>query len=45
MQEDIAFDAEETTRRGWLYLPDGANPSAPWPIGVMAHGYSAVKEQ
>lgn len=44
MRSDIAFDAEDgTTLRGWLYLPDGT--AGPHPTVVMAHGYSAVKEQ
>jgi fermentation-respiration switch protein FrsA (DUF1100 family) len=42
MRQDIEFDAEGVTLRGWLYLPDGA--SGPVPTIVMAHGFSAVKE-
>jgi hypothetical protein len=42
MQQDIEFDAEGTTLRGWLYVPDGA--VGPAPAVVMSHGYSAVKE-
>src|SRR3954470_8639212 len=42
MRHDIEFDAEGTTLRGWLYVPDGA--SAPAPAVVMSHGFSAVKE-
>jgi uncharacterized protein len=42
MREDIEFDAEGVTLRGWLYRPDGA--SGPVPMVVMAHGFSAVKE-
>src|ERR671918_1398715 len=42
MRQDIEFDAEGVTLRGWLYLPDGA--SGPVPTVVMAHGFSAVKE-
>ncbi len=42
MRRDIAFNAEGTTLRGWLYLPDGA--TRPVPAVVMAHGFSAVKE-
>jgi fermentation-respiration switch protein FrsA (DUF1100 family) len=41
-RRDIAFDAEGTTLRGWLFLPPGAGPH---PAVVMAHGFSAVKEQ
>src|ERR1041384_2264848 len=42
MRQDIAFDAEGTTLRGWLYVPDGV--SGPAPAIVMCHGYSAVQE-
>lgn len=44
MRTDIAFEAEDgTTLRGWLYVPD--DDAGPHPAVVMAHGYSAVKEQ
>jgi fermentation-respiration switch protein FrsA (DUF1100 family) len=42
MRQDIEFDAEGVTLRGWLYLPQGI--SGPVPAIVMAHGFSAVKE-
>ena len=42
MREDVEFDAEGVTLRGWLYLPDEAR--GPVPTIVMAHGFSAVKE-
>ena len=43
MHRDIEFNTEDgVTLRGWLYLPDNAN--APVPTIVMAHGFSAVKE-
>ena len=42
MRKDIEFDAEGTTLRGWLYVPE--NASGPAPAIVMCHGYSAVKE-
>jgi fermentation-respiration switch protein FrsA (DUF1100 family) len=42
MRQDIEFDAEGVTLRGWLYLPDGA--TGPVSTVVMAHGFSAVKE-
>ena len=42
MRRDMEFDAEGTTLRGWLYVPDGA--TGPCPTVVMSHGYSAVKE-
>jgi fermentation-respiration switch protein FrsA (DUF1100 family) len=44
VRTDIEFDAEDgTTLRGWLYVPDDGD--GPHPTVVMAHGYSAVKEQ
>jgi fermentation-respiration switch protein FrsA (DUF1100 family) len=42
MRQDIEFDAEGVTLRGWLYLPD--DDSRTVPAVVMAHGFSAVKE-
>jgi uncharacterized protein len=42
MRSDIAFDADGTTLRGWLYTPDQAK--RPFPVVVMAHGFSALKE-
>lgn len=42
MREDIEFDAEGVTLRGWFYRPDDA--TGPVPTVVMAHGFSAVKE-
>jgi fermentation-respiration switch protein FrsA (DUF1100 family) len=42
MREDIQFDADGVTIRGWLYTPDGS--SGPSPTVVMSHGFSAVKE-
>ena len=42
MKRDVEFEAEGTTLRGWLYLPEeGAGPR---PGIVMTHGYTAVKE-
>lgn len=43
MRQDIAFEAEGTKLRGWLYAPEKA--AGPAPAIVMAHGFSAVKEQ
>ena len=40
---DIEFNAEGTILRGWLYRPEGAGDE-PVPGIVMAHGFSAVKE-
>jgi fermentation-respiration switch protein FrsA (DUF1100 family) len=42
MRQDVEFNAEGVTLRGWLYVPDGA--TGPVPAIVMAHGFSAVKE-
>ncbi|AKU09820.1 alpha/beta hydrolase [Haloferax gibbonsii] len=42
MREDIEFEAEGDTLRGWLYTPDEYD--GPVPTVVMAHGFSAVKE-
>jgi uncharacterized protein len=42
MRTDITFDAEGTTLRGWLYLPEQG--IMPFPLVVMAHGWAAVKE-
>jgi uncharacterized protein len=42
MRKDVAFrTTDETTLRGWHYLPDG---SGKYPTIIMAHGFSAVKE-
>ena len=43
MRKDIEFNAEGVMLRGWLYLPEETTGSVP--IIVMAHGFSAVKEQ
>ena len=47
MREDIAFNAGGVTLRGWFYTPDipAVNGSGGQPCVVMAHGFSAVKEQ
>ena len=42
LREDIEFDADGITLRGWLYTADGA--SGPAPTVVIAHGFPAVKE-
>ena len=43
MRKDVEFKTEDgVTLRGWLYLPDQARGRVP--TIVMAHGYSAVKE-
>lgn len=43
MRREIEFDAEGALLRGWFYLPDDADSHVP--TIVMAHGFSAVKEQ
>jgi fermentation-respiration switch protein FrsA (DUF1100 family) len=43
MRKEIEINAEGVTLRGWLYTPD--DKSDPAPVVVMAHGFSAVKEQ
>ena len=45
MREDISFDSKGLKCRGWLYLPDDIDTDAKLPAIVMAHGFSAVKEQ
>ncbi|SRR5579875_5643 len=43
MRRDIEFKTEDgVTLRGWHYLPDGK--AGPVPTIVMAHGFSALKE-
>ena len=43
MRKDIEFKTEDgVALRGWLYLPDRASGRVP--TIVMAHGFSAVKE-
>lgn len=45
MRKDIMFDSVGLKCRGWLYLPDGIDREAKLPVIIMAHGFSAVKEQ
>lgn len=43
MREDVEFATEDgVTLRGWLYRPDESG--GPFPVIVMAHGFSATKE-
>jgi fermentation-respiration switch protein FrsA (DUF1100 family) len=42
MRRDIEIAAEGVTLRGWLFTPD--RPTGSFPVIVMAHGFSAVKE-
>ncbi|HTF52408.1 MAG TPA: helix-turn-helix domain-containing protein, partial [Pseudonocardia sp.] len=41
-RQDIEFNAEGVTLRGWFYRAEGASGRAP--TVVLAHGFSAVKE-
>ncbi|BAT59441.1 fermentation/respiration switch protein [Variibacter gotjawalensis] len=43
MRNDIEFDAEGVTLRGWHYVP--TEGKGPFPTIVMAHGSAALKEQ
>lgn len=45
MRKEVSFDSRGSICRGWLYLPDGLAATAQVPAVVMAHGFSAVKEQ
>lgn len=45
MREDISFKSKGLECRGWLYLPDDNKAGTKYPTIVMAHGFSAVKEQ
>lgn len=42
MREDIEFNAEGATLRGWFYRPDDTRGEVP--CIVMSHGFSAIKE-
>ena len=41
MRRDVTFRSEGGELGGWLYSPDS---SPPWPLVVMAHGFSATQE-
>lgn len=41
-RQDIEFDAEGVTLRGWFYTPDSA--SGPAATVILSHGFTAVKE-
>ena len=45
MRKDVSFESKGLTCRGWLYLPRGLAADETVPAIVMAHGFSAVKEQ
>lgn len=42
MRQDITFHSEGAQLSGWLYTP-AVRP--PWPIVIMAHGYSATRRR
>lgn len=42
MRHDVEFDADGTTLRGWLFVPD--NLKGPAPAIIVSHGFSALKE-
>ena len=42
MRRNIEFNADGVTLRGWFYTPDGK--PGPFPVVVMAHGFTATKE-
>jgi len=43
-RQNVEFNSESVTLRGWLYQPD-VRPDHGSPAIVMTHGFSAVKEQ
>lgn len=40
MRRDIKFNSEGADLSGWVYVPDS---KPPWPLVVMAHGFSATR--
>jgi len=45
MRKDVVFESKGLSCRGWLYMPDNIGDNQKMPTIVMAHGFSAVKEQ
>lgn len=43
-RQDINFNAEGVTLRGWLYTPNSKKPTNGYPVIVMAGGYATTKE-
>ncbi|RLM89460.1 alpha/beta hydrolase [Haloarcula sp. Atlit-7R] len=41
MKRDVTFESAGAELSGWFYSPDS---SPPWPVVVMAHGFSATKQ-
>lgn len=44
-RSDVTFRSGGETCAAWLYRPDEATAAEPLPLVVMAHGFSAVREQ
>jgi len=44
VRTDIEFSSSGVLCKGWLYLPERAQPGKPVACIVMAHGFGAVKE-
>ena len=40
IRRDVTFGSEGADLKGWVYVPDSAPP---WPLVVMAHGFSATR--
>jgi hypothetical protein len=40
MRRDVKFSSEGADLSGWVYVPDS---EPPWPLVVMAHGFSATR--
>lgn len=40
-RDDVEFDSEGTTLRGWLFVPDGEGP---FPGVVVTAGFAGVRE-
>lgn len=45
MRKELEFSSKGLLCRGWLYLPDDLKENQKAPAVVMAHGFSALKEQ
>ena len=45
MRQDIIFASGKEKCAGWLYVPDESADGAGFPVVIMAHGFSGVKEQ
>jgi pimeloyl-ACP methyl ester carboxylesterase len=41
MRRDVTFESDGAEMSGWYYSPD---TTPPWPLVVMAHGFSATKQ-